>query len=165
MRITLDTGVLPADALLAAVKGRNFDFAVVSVTVAETQSTSFVATLKPLGEVDQNVAFGAGVYGAHTYGGTPDKECLRKALEVISNGAFADPEPSDKLTDGERSQQHDAIILCTHVRDQRDVLVTTDQKAFIKGERRERLESLFHTRIMTPDEFIATFGPHGGAAA
>lgn len=52
------------------------------------------------------------------------------------------------------------MILEAHARDGRDVLVTDDLKGFIgpEGEKRQRLERLCSTRIMTVDEFCAEIG-------
>ncbi len=45
------------------------------------------------------------------------------------------------------------MILEAHSRDGRDVLVTQNTTDFIKHGRREQLEALCKTRIMTVDEF------------
>lgn len=45
------------------------------------------------------------------------------------------------------------MILCAHVRDRRDILVSNDARAFIKAGRRESIEATFATRIMTVREF------------
>jgi len=58
------------------------------------------------------------------------------------------------MHDGERRQVRDAMALSDHVREGRDVFITTDAKAFINHGRREKLEALCSTRIMTPEEFI-----------
>jgi hypothetical protein len=57
------------------------------------------------------------------------------------------------LTPGQHNQLRDALILEAHVREKRDIFVTTDTRAFVKHGRRARLEALCSTRIMTVDEF------------
>lgn len=47
------------------------------------------------------------------------------------------------------------MIFEAHVRAKQHVLVTADAKGFIKDGRRERLEALGRTRIVTPDELAA----------
>lgn len=78
-------------------------------------------------------------------------------LAVIGNGSFPKPGDRDSLTDGQRRQLRDAMILDAHSRDKRDVLVSDDHKAFIgpDGVKRARLEALCGTKIMTVDEFCA----------
>jgi len=50
------------------------------------------------------------------------------------------------------------MIFCAHVRARREILVTNDARGFIDGGRRTILEERFSTKIMTADEFIATYG-------
>ncbi len=156
-RITLDTNVLPADDLLRSVPEGTCEFAVISVTEDETAGTGIAISLRSLERVPELLGYGQGPYGAHAYGGVPDKECCKTALTIISNGALSDPFNHATLTDGERRQQRDAVIMCTHVRDQRDIFVTNDVRGFIRGGRREQLQAAFRTTIMTRDEFMAAF--------
>lgn len=76
-------------------------------------------------------------------------------LRVIGNGSFPPPGKRENLSDGEKHQQRDAMILEAHTRDGRDVLVSDDEKAFIgkDGTKRPKLEALCATRIMTVGEF------------
>jgi hypothetical protein len=157
-RITLDTNILPVDDILLAAPEGAFEFAVISVTVQEAAGTGIAVSLKPLGTVPEKIAWGQGAYGAHVYGGMPDKECCERALAIISNGAFPRPERRANLSHGQLRQQKDALILCAHVRDRRDVLVTNDRHGFINDGRREALQSTFGTTIMTREEFLDAFG-------
>ena len=47
------------------------------------------------------------------------------------------------------------MILQAHVREGRAVFVTTDAKGYINHGRREELEALCSTRIVTPPEIVA----------
>jgi len=47
------------------------------------------------------------------------------------------------------------MIFTSHVRERRHVLVSSDQRAYVKHGKRERLESLGATKIRTPAELIA----------
>jgi hypothetical protein len=123
----------------------------------ETAGTSFEVTLRLLTRVDENVPYGIGPYGAHTWGGRPDPVCCEKALQIISNGSFPPAEQRGALSDGQHRQLRDALILCTHVRDGRDIFVTNDKRAFIAGGRKEKLEAAFATIIMTRDDFVRAF--------
>ncbi len=46
------------------------------------------------------------------------------------------------------------MILSTHIREHRQIFVTKDEKGFIRGGRRERIQREFETKIMTVDEFL-----------
>lgn len=74
-------------------------------------------------------------------------------LEVVGNGSY--PRGCETLTGGQRRQLRDAIALQAHTRVSRDVFVSDDVKAFVRDGRRERLEALCRTRILTVDEFCA----------
>ncbi len=50
------------------------------------------------------------------------------------------------------------MILEAHTRERRDVLITNDRKDFIRHGRREKLQALCSTRIMTVEEFCAWLG-------
>jgi hypothetical protein len=80
---------------------------------------------------------------------------LEAILQVIGNGSFPPSDKRESLTTGERRQLRDAMALEAHVREGRDVFVSDDVKAFVRGRRRELLESLCRTRIATVDEFCA----------
>lgn len=46
------------------------------------------------------------------------------------------------------------MILDTHARERREIFVTDDKRGFIEHGRREQLESILKTRILTRDEFL-----------
>jgi hypothetical protein len=79
-------------------------------------------------------------------------DVFEKALGIISNGSFPPPRGREHLSDGQRRQLRDAMIYEAHVRHRRHVLVTEDVAGFIRDGRRQKLESLGQTRILTPDE-------------
>ncbi len=83
---------------------------------------------------------------------------LEAILGVIGSGAFPPRGKRDALNDGERRQLRDAMILDAHAREGRDVFVTKDEKAYVKHGRRETLEALCSTRIMTVDQFLDWLG-------
>jgi hypothetical protein len=47
------------------------------------------------------------------------------------------------------------MILALHAQHRRDIFVSGDEKAFISGGRRERLERMLERRICTPAEAVA----------
>ncbi len=162
--ITLDTNTLPADDLRAALEPRGFDFAVVSVTDREVSGTSFAAFAASLRNVAEAAVWDESEWDKAVWGGQADGECLERALAVISCGSFPPPAKRANLTAGHRRQLRDAMIFCAHVRERRDIFVTSDTTGFIDGGRREELAAQFATRIMTRAEFVAEFCT-GGAAA
>jgi hypothetical protein len=155
--VTLDTNTLPVDDWLGSIDRAKFEFAVISVTVEEMSGTTFAVHLAPLERVDKYTAYGADPYGVGPYGGAIDKECIRRALAIITGGAFTNPDRVYGLSSGELRQRRDAEIICVHVRDKRDIFVTRDEKGFIRDGRRALFEAAFGARIMTPDEFVITF--------
>jgi hypothetical protein len=157
-RVTLDTNVLPADDLLRKAPAEEFDFAVISITKGEAAGTSIAVSLEPLTSVPHLIAYGDRAYGAHAYGGVPDSECCEKVLEIIANGSFPPQNRRENLSPGQCRQFRDALILCTHIRDRRDIFVTNDSRGFIRDGRRELLQHEFETKILTRDEFVADFG-------
>jgi hypothetical protein len=56
---------------------------------------------------------------------------LEAILKIISNGSFPKSGKRELLTDGQRNQLRDAIIFEAHVREKREIFVTTDRKAFL----------------------------------
>jgi hypothetical protein len=157
LRVTLDTNTLPLSSWLPAYADGAFDFAVVSVTTEETHGTSFAVHLSPLEQVEKHTAYGAGPYGDGPYGGLVDRDCLRRALAIITNGGWSNPDIDEGLTQGQLNQRRDAEILCVHTREARDILVTNDISAFIRHGRREQIEATFGTRVLTTAEFVAEF--------
>ena len=162
--ITLDTSALPADDLRAALEPQGFDFAVVSVTHRELRGSSFTASVAPLTKVPEAAVWDESEWDEAVWGDQAGVECLERALAVMSSRSFPPPAKRASLTAGEHRQLRDAMIFCAHVRERRDIFVTSDTTGFIDGSRREQLAAQFHTRIMTRAEFVAEFCP-GGAAA
>ena len=74
-------------------------------------------------------------------------------LAVISSGSFPPAGGRDALTEPQRRQLRDAMILEAHARDGRDVFVTRDSRGFINHGKRGALQALCSTEIVHPDEF------------
>jgi hypothetical protein len=82
-----------------------------------------------------------------------DVDVFETALAIISDGSFPKRGQRSEMTKGEQHQLRDAMTFEAHVRHRRHVFVTADAKGFVKDGRREKLEHLGRTRILTPDEF------------
>jgi hypothetical protein len=89
-------------------------------------------------------------------GSQADADLIEKTLAVITNGSFPKRGDRGDLTPSQKSQMHNAMIFCTHVREERDIFVTDNTTAFGSegSEQRQRIEALApSTRVMTLDEF------------
>jgi predicted nucleic acid-binding protein len=122
------------------------------VSFREARGTNFESDLKM-----RPLTVEVGVWGESAWGARwADKlssECLKRILNIISNGSF--PKDRSGLTENQLHQLRDAMILEAHSAARTDVFVSADMKAFINHGRREKLERLLGTRILTPDEFLA----------
>ena len=182
--ITLDTNLIDADRideLSKRLEGMPHEFAFTSVTMRERGFEIGFAGRN----VVESAVWGESPWGSLWGGPTPapfvvgesliapedaqsgtydvlgndnDVDLFEASLSVIGNGSFPQAGQRDVLTDGQRRQLRDAIILTAHVRERRHVLVSDDQKAYVKHGKRERLESLGATKIRTSAELIAMAG-------
>lgn len=153
MKVTFDTNILPANDLLAACSNYSFDFAVVSVTERELDSTDLLVELKPLDKVMETGVYGESKYGKVKYGSKQTHFTREEILAIISGGSF--PRDRQYLSRGHRRQLRDSMIFHAHVREHRDIFVTNDCRGFIRDGRRQKLQEKFNTQIMTRDEFEA----------
>jgi hypothetical protein len=174
LRVTVDTNVLDRDMarLRAASAGLEVEIAPTTVTLRERGQMSPTVDSAVL----ETGVWGESMWGSSVWGGPPVFETatigesrlgmaalgggesrtgLEAILVIISNGSFPKPGNRNGLSNGQRRQLRDAMILEAHAREKRDVLVTNDLKAFVgtSEEKRSRLETLCRTRIRTVDEF------------
>jgi hypothetical protein len=98
---------------------------------------------------------GPDVAYTHENGSESRGDPFEDVLSVVSNHSFPPPEGRKHLSDGQRRQFRDAMILSLHAQHRRDVFVSGDERAFISAGRRERLERMLGTRIRTPAKAIA----------
>ncbi len=172
LKITFDTNVLPIEDLNSLVKDKLVELSVVSVTSRELEKHSLAVELKKLNEITETAVWDESKWGQVIYetavvgesrlgesvvGSNKDVDVFEKLLEIISSGSFPKPGKRSNLSDGERRQLRDAMILTAHIREGRDIFVTEDIKGFIgrNNEIKRRIESLFKTKIMRKKEFIA----------
>jgi hypothetical protein len=137
IKVTLDTNLLPATALIEAAAAWDCEFSVVTMTEREVQGTTFAAHLQPLGSVAETATLGEWRLDEAALGEPLSGQVVDEVLKVLSGGAF--PRVREKLTDGEHPQLRDALILEAHIRAQRDVLVSDDTRAFVRDGKRETL--------------------------
>lgn len=175
LRVTVDTNVLEGDMrrIRDAVKGLDVEIALTTVTLRERGTTkppeqSVVAETGvwnesrwgefvwgPSPPVFETLTLGESRLGMAALGSAESSQRFEAILAVTGNGSFPKPGERDELSEGERRQLRDAMILEPHAREARDILVSNDRRAFIgkDGEKRRRLEAICATRIMTVDEF------------
>jgi hypothetical protein len=170
--VTADTNVLSSDMrrLREAVEGLDVEIAPTTVTLRERGVTSLPSDDAVVSEtgvwnesrwgefvwgpsppVYETLTLGESRLGMAVLGGDDAPSRFEAILAIIGDGSFPKRGERDKLTDGQRRQLRDAMILEAHARDGRDVLVSNDVTAF-GGEKRSRLEALCHTKIRTVDE-------------
>jgi hypothetical protein len=170
--VTLDTNVLDVDRfseVRSAVGDGAVSFA--TVTVNERERGGFSVEL---GVVPETGLWGESRLGEAVWGGpipellildeTPlgsgvlagdeHAELFEHVLRIVSNGSFPPPGSRNALTAPQRRQLRDAMAFEAHCRQRRHLFVSDDRRAFINHGRRERLESLSETRILTSSEFI-----------
>lgn len=152
IKVTVDTDVLPADDLLQAARGLDCEFAVVSVTKREVEDTRFAVHVRPLGSVHETAVFGEARFGSAVLASQHSDETLGEILRIISAGSF--PQWRANLPKGQLHQLRDALILEAHIREQRDIFITGDARAFIRHGKREELRAAFGVRILTRVEFL-----------
>jgi hypothetical protein len=90
--------------------------------------------------------------GVGVLGGDDSQSRMDEILRILSHGSFPPVGKRENLSAGARRQLRDAMILEAHCREGRDVFVTNDGD-FIEHGRRDALEALCETRIMTVAEF------------
>ena len=169
LRVTLDTNQLD-DEQIERVRARlpaDHELAIVTVSNRERGVEVELRTVTETGVWGESV-WGGALWGAQrvaepfVLGESPlgvgalvdgaGADLFEGILAVISNGSFPAPGHRDSLTDGQRRQLRDAMIFLAHVRDGRDLFVTDDRRGFVKNGRREALERLGATKIVTSDE-------------
>lgn len=154
--VTIDTSILPADDLIGSVSSDEFSFSVVTVT--ERELGDWFNRNKPgIGRVLETAVWDHGTWDNAVWGGPTDATCLENVVSIIGEGSFPPPSARSALTAGQRRQLLDAMIFCAHVREKRDIFVTNDQRGFIRKQRRENLERVYSTKVMTKEEFLAAF--------
>lgn len=162
LKVTLDTNVLPADDLMAIAAARGIDVAVVTVTEREVRGTGFQVALKPMTVIPETGVWDESewddcVWAADEAEAGPGM--MEDILRALWNGSFPSRDARETLTDGQRHQLRDAMILEAHVRESRDAFVSEDTRAFIDHGRREILERITRTRIVSMAELLALLDP------
>lgn len=151
--VTFDTNVFPANQLIERAKRLGIEVSVVSVSKREVENTGLSDEIESLSQTPEPFIFGESRWGEAKWGSKESTTIFERILEIISNGSFPPSGSRESLTSGQRRMFRDAMILCAHLLEGRDVLVTNDIKGFISHGRRESIQREFYTTLMTVDEF------------
>ena len=149
--VTLDTNLLPADELVAKGVRLGINFSIASVTERELGRDDPRVEVQNLVRTNETAVWDESEWDRAVFADESSRDRLEAILHIISNGSF--PQRRDALSEPQRRQLRDAMILEAHVRDGRSIFVTNDHKGFIRHGRRERLESALGTRILSRVEF------------
>ena len=152
-KVTLDTGVLPADDLIRAAEPFDCEFAIVTVTRREVEDTPFEVHLRDFVTVRETAVYGEARWGEAAWASEVSGATLDEILRIISSGGF--PRSRSNLSEGEIHQFRDALILEAHIRERRDIFVTDDRRAFVRSGKRDELSAKFGVRIMERGEFLS----------
>lgn len=150
---TLDTNVFPAQDLIDRAARAGIEAAVITVSARELSGSSLETALSMVRHVREIAVVGESIVGEAVVGSDADEQNYEVALTILSNGAFPGLGDRDGLAPGQLRQLRDAMILCAHVASGRDVLVSNDQRAFVRNGRKEAIETGFGTKVMTVIEF------------
>lgn len=152
-RATLDTNVLPSEELVARAMRVGIDCQITTVTRREVADWTERAKLGEFDPIPEVFVFDETRLDEGVLGTDSDGDVFESALHILSNGGFPQPGARRALTSGQRRQLRDALILCTHVRAEREILVSNDTRAFVDHGRREAIQERFGTKVLTAAEF------------
>jgi len=151
LSITLDTNLYNHRELVERAIARGLSVTFTSVSEREL-ANAYEPPPAPR-DVLETALFGESEWDNSIWASEPDGEVFEKVLGVVSNHSVASNCEPSELSAGLRNHLRDALALCAHARERRDIFVSDDKKAFVAGGRREALEALLSTRIMTAAEF------------
>jgi len=133
-------------------KSKGWDVVIASVTERELGHGDTRLQVSGLGKVLEVAVWDESEWGNSVFGGADNY--LEAIIQIISNGSFPKSGNRGQLTDGQRRQLRDAMILEAHAREGRQIFVTNDRRGFIDDGRRAKLQSLLKTRILTREELL-----------
>ena len=158
LTVTLDTNAFNARKL-ACVKAAAGALPVdlVRVTVTDRELETALYTKPSEGVVPETAVWGEAQWGSAIWADETATNLLESILYAMSGDTFPAPGKRENLTKGYRTMLRDALILETHAREGRDILVSENTKQYGKAGSplRHQLENLCSTRIMTVDEFCS----------
>src|SRR6266581_5770374 len=152
--VTLDTNTVDDERVVKTAVAAGYDVAHTTVTDRELGTSGILPATSDRARIHEPLVLGESALGSGVLASDSDAETFERLLQIISDGSFPLSGRRDNLSLGHRRQLRDAMILCSHIREQRAIFITNDKKGFIGGGRRERIEKEFHTKVMTSEEFL-----------
>ena len=149
--VTFDTTTKPTDALVTEAVAAGWHIAYASVSIREAEDSDFLVTLVTHDIVPELGNWTESPWDESRWAEETSSRQQEAILQIISNNSF--PKDRTLLTVGQQHQLRDAMILDAHAFAQRKIFVTGDAKAFIANDRRQLLQDLLKTTILTPVEF------------
>jgi len=153
--VTVDTNVSDSKRIFKIAACLGLDIKSTSVTDRELEGTNYNNLAKS--KLLETFVFGESLLGDCVLGGSKEDDSFEEILNIISNKSFPKCGNRENLSSGELRQLRDAMIINTHAREQRDIFVSNDKKAYVKDERRNILEKRLGTKILTEEEFVHEF--------
>lgn len=151
--VTFDSTAKPDDTVVLKAIATGWHVAYASVSLREAKGADFEVTLRNHEQVPEIAVWDESAWGEARWPDESSSERLEKILKLISNSGF--PKSRTNLSQGLLHQLRDAMILEAHVAAGRSVFVTSDTKAFIRNGRRDQLQALLGTRILSTEEFLS----------
>jgi len=149
---TIDTNLADRDEVIEAAERHGVHVVLTSVSDRELEGSSI--SPRSSGRILEAFVLDESRLGQAVLGSEEDPGTLERILSIISNGSFPPLGSRQFLSEGERRQLRDAMLLHAHARERRDLFITNDERAFLRHGRRAELERLLGTRILTGAEFI-----------
>jgi hypothetical protein len=149
--VTFDSTTQPGDAIVSFAEKAGWQVAFASVTYRENQDPAVKLALNNHETLPELAVWDESSWDQARWADEGSGTRLDQILAIISSRSF--PKDRTNLTEKQQHQLRDAMVLEAHTAYEREVLVSDDLKAFINHQRREKLEALLHTRILTRLEF------------
>ncbi len=159
--VTLDTNTVDDAQVIEVARSVGFEVVHTTVTGRELEVSDVAPASSEAASVFEPFVIGESPLGFGVLASDSEADTFEKLLQIISDGSFPPKGQRSNLSVGQRRQLRDAMILCAHIREGRDIVVTNDVKGFIREGRRERIEREFEAKIMTSEEFLG-FCKSGG---
>jgi hypothetical protein len=176
--VTVDTNLLDTgsiEGLRGAAHGESIEFA--TVTVNERERGAFDVDLRALpetalwgesrwdeavwgGPLPESLVLDETPLDSGSLAGEADVRIFERVLSIVSSGSFPKVGARETLTNPQHRQLRDAMAFEAHLRQKRHVFLSDDKKAFVSHGKREALQALGNTFILTSAEFIE-LGPGG----
>ena len=156
-KVTIDTNIIPLQDIEDICRKKGYKISTISVTNREVKNTKYEKDLKNVNKLNETMIWGESPWGESVWGDNESKVVFEEILSIISNNTF--PKKRDNLSEGHKRMLRDAMIFEGHVRENRDIFISNDERAFVKNGHRKILENKFCTKILTKQEFMAIYKP------